>query len=93
MVRPRVRVHTSHDCATVRVHDTGILIHDALELTQAIQLEEQIQLTMEMVEREMEEVQVHLEEIELEKLEWMEAEIEHQMEGLEERLKREGGEM
>lgn len=89
MVRPRVRVHTSHDCASVQIHEAGVLIHEEVILSQAIELEEQIQLSMEMVEEEMQRVQVHIEKMELEQLEVMESE----MERLQERLEKTGGEI
>jgi hypothetical protein len=92
MVRPRVRVHTSHDCASVRIHEAGVQIHEQVLISQAIELEEQIQLSLEMVEGEMERVQVHIEEIQLEKLEALESALEHEMEQLEERLEKSGGE-
>ncbi len=67
MVRPQVRVHTSHDCA-------GVLIHEEVMLSQVIELEEQIHISMKM---------------ELEQLEVMESE----MERLQERLEKTGGEI
>ena len=85
MVRPRVRVHTSHDCASVQIHEAGVLIHEEVMLSQAIELEEQIQLSLEMVEEEMERVQVHIERIELEA-------VEEGMERLKKRLEKSGGE-
>ncbi len=82
IVRPRVRIHTSHDCASVQ-------IHEQLVISQAIELEEQIHLSMEMVEEGMQRVQVHIEKMELEQLEVMERE----MERLQERLEKTGGEI
>ena len=89
IVRPRVRIHTSHDCASVQIHEAGMQIHEQLVISQAIELEEQIHLSMEMVEEGMQRVQVHIEKMELEQLEVMERE----MERLQERLEKTGGEI
>jgi len=89
IVRPRVRVHTSHDCASVRIHEAGVQILEQVVISQAVELEEQIHLSMEMVEEEMQRVQVHIEKMELEQLEVMESE----MERLQERLEKTGGEI
>ena len=96
MVRPRVRVHSSHDCASVQIHEAVIQIREAVGISEHIVVGEQIQLSMETMEEEMERVQIQLEQIELEKLEVMESEIERElereMERLQKRLEKSGGE-
>lgn len=84
VVRPQVRVHTSHDCAAVR-------IREAVAARQAVEIQERIHISMEALEREMEEVQLHVEGIELEKLEMLESALEVEMQQLEERLEKVGG--
>ena len=89
VVRPRVRVHTSHDCASVRVHEAEALLYERLE----IEMEEQIHLSMEMVEEEMQRVQVQLERLEIDQLEEIERDMEREMERLQKRLEKTGGEI
>ncbi len=98
IVRPRVRVHTSHDCASVRIHEAEVLLHERFEIeqvviSQAIELEEQIHLSMEMVEEEVQRAQLQLEKLELGQLEGMEREIEREIELLQKRLEKAGREI
>ncbi len=78
VVRPRVRVHTFHDCASVRVHEAEALLYERLEIE---------------MEEEMQRVQVQLERLEIDQLEEIERDMEREMGRLQKRLEKTGGEI